>query len=129
MLRILRALLPTLLLVSAAAAQAPATPARPTGTVVPGTYDLEVAFGGGILEGRLTVPAARDSASLVLMVGGHQSPVQQTRRQGNLLVLDNKTPDQKIHFELTFEGESVKGSFTFGDGGGTVTGRRKASGK
>lgn len=129
MLRILRTFLPTLLLASAAVAQNSTPPARPAGSVTPGTYELEVAFGGGILEGLLTVPAARDSASLVMMVAGHQSPVQQTKRQGNLLVLDNKTPDQKIHFELTFDGEGVKGSFTFGDGGGTVTGRRRAPGK
>lgn len=129
MSRILRAFVPMLLLASVAAAQTTTQPARPAGNVTPGTYILEIAFGGGILEGVLTVPVAKDSASLVMMVGGHQSPVQQTKRQGNLLVLDNKTPDQQFHFELTFDGESVKGAFTFGDGGGTVTGRRRAPGK
>ncbi|MES2304620.1 MAG: hypothetical protein V4558_03895 [Gemmatimonadota bacterium] len=129
MLRILRTIVPTLLLVSVAAAQNPASPARPSGAVTPGSYTLEIAFGGGILEGLLTVPAAKDSATLVLMVGGHQSPVQQTKRLGNQLVLDSNTPSQKIHYELLFEGETVKGAFTFGENEGTLTGRRRAPGK
>jgi hypothetical protein len=129
MFRILRAILPTLLVASVAVAQNPSSPARPGGTITPGSYALEIAFGGGILEGELTVPAARDSTALVLMVNGHQSPVQQTKRVGNRLILDNSSPGQTIHYDLLFEGESLKGSFTFGDGEGTVTGRRRAPGK
>lgn len=129
MFRSLRLILPTLLFASVAAAQTSAPPPRPAGTITPGNYALEIAFGGGILEGALTVPAAKDSLSLVLMVAGHQSPVQQTKRQGSRLILDNRTPDQKIHYDLVFEGETVKGSFTFGDNEGTVTGRRSAPGK
>ncbi|MEO5798356.1 MAG: hypothetical protein ABIZ70_06410 [Gemmatimonadales bacterium] len=124
MFRRVRTLLPIFLLVSAAGAQNTTAPSA-AGTVTPGVYPLEISFGGGVLEGLLTVPAPKDSASLKLMVAGHESPIRQTKRQGNRLILDNAAPGDKIHYELEFDGDKVKGSFLFGDGDGTVVGRRR----
>jgi len=97
--------------------------------IQPGTYDLEITFGGGVLEGTLEVRApSRDSIAVTLMVGGHQSPVRAGLRQGNKLALESTSPGQQIHYDLEFSGDTVTGPFTYGDGTGTVSGRRRRTG-
>jgi hypothetical protein len=92
----------------------------------PGIYDLTITFGGGELQGVLTITAPqRDSIAATLMVMGHQSPVAATSHTGSKLVLDSTSPGQTIHYDLEFRGENVTGPFTYGDGNGTVAGHRR----
>lgn len=118
----------TCLIVSLACANVVQAQSAPA-TIQPGTYDLQITYGGGVMEGTLEVRAPRrDSIAITLMVSGHESPVRAGRRQGNKLALESTSPGTTIHYDLEFSGETVSGPFTYGDGGGTVTGRRRRTG-
>lgn len=116
MLRIATALLAALAFAAPAQAQ-----------IQNGTYALEIAFGGGILEGSLEITTPRrDSLAITLMVGGHQSPVRLTRRQGNTIVLESTVPGMQIRYELEFRGDTVTGPFMYDGNEGRVSGRRRS---
>ena len=95
-------------------------------TIRPGTYDLEITFGGGILEGTLVVTQVGDSLGTRLMVGGHDSPVHLARRNGLNIVLESD-PGISIRYQLEFRGDEVKGTFVYDGESGSVAGKRRGS--
>lgn len=113
-----------------ARAQAPAAPARSApaqaqdGTVSPGTYDLEITYGGGVLAGLLVLKAEGDSLAATLTVGDHGSPIRSVTRKGSSLTLHGD-PALNLRYDLQFKGDALTGSFTFGDNQGTLTGKRR----
>lgn len=108
------------------AAPAPATASRPSSSIRAGTYDLEIIFGGGTLEGTLEVKPAGDSLLTTLFVSGHVSPVKPTKRQGGRLTLESTTAALPIRYDLEFKGDDVSGTFTYDGQAGSVSGRRRA---
>ena len=95
-------------------------------TIRPGTYDLEITFGGGTLEGTLVVTQAGDSLGTRLMVGGHDSPVHVARRNGATIVLESD-PGISIRYQLEFSGDEVKGTFVYDGEPGSVAGKRRGT--
>ena len=102
------------------------SPAQTGTTIRPGTYDLEITFGGGTLEGTLVVSQAGDSLGTKLMVGGHDSPVHLARRNGASIVLESG-PGISIRYQLEFKGDEVKGTFVYDGQAGAVLGKRRGS--
>lgn len=98
-----------------------------TSTIRTGTYDLEVAFGGGVTAGTLVLTTEGDSLGARLHVGEHDSPVHPTRPQGTRLILEGN-PGVKVRYQLDFKGDEVSGSFTYEGEAGTVTGKRRRTG-
>ena len=90
-----------------------------------GTYDLEIAFGGGVLEGRLVIAVEGDGIGAELFVGEHVSPVKPTSRDGDTLTLESPKGEIAIRYRLRFDGDLVSGSFTYDGNEGNVTGRRR----
>ena len=111
----------SLVVALAAAAPAQSSPIRA------GTYDLEITYGGGVLEGRLELALAGDSATVTLHVGDHASPIKSVKRAGNKLTLSGG-PEMKVEYQLTFTGDSVAGTFTFNGSEGSLTGTRRKQG-
>lgn len=104
-----------------------AAPARAAATILPGTYDFQITFGGGVMEGTLEVTAVRgDSLTVVLKLGDHDSPVRLTQRRGNRMVLESPATGVQVRYDLEFRGETVTGPFTYDGNDGTVAGRRRA---
>lgn len=99
-------------------------PATATPAIRAGTYDLQITFGGGVLEGTLILGWVRDSVTATLMVGEHESPVHPARQDGSLLVLEG-APGLAIRYQLSFTADSVTGTFTYDGSDGTVAGRRR----
>lgn len=97
----------------------------PSAAIQAGTYDLEITFGGGVLEGRLDITIVGDSLATRLQVGGHDSPVRAGARRGNRLVLEPVTPGVQVRYELEFRGETVSGTFVYEGQEGAVAGRRR----
>lgn len=130
MTRLAAAIIAATLAAASAAAQAPpAAPSAPAhGTIQPGTYDLTIVFGGGLLDGTLEVARAGDSLTVKLAVGDHASPVAITERQGNRLILGSTTPGLNIRYQLDFTEGAVTGEFSYDGETGRVTGRRRAAG-
>jgi hypothetical protein len=98
-----------------------------TTTIAAGTYELSVAFGGGLLEATLEIAYVRDSMTAVLKLGDHESPVKAGARRGNKLTLEPKSAGTDVRYELEFSGATVKGTFTYQGDTGTVTGKRRAN--
>lgn len=93
--------------------------------IKPGTYDLEVVFGGGTIEGRLEITAKGDSLVATMYVGDHQSPVRAGERKGNKLALVSTSPAMAVKYALDFSGDTVKGTFTYDGSDGAVSGKRR----
>lgn len=91
----------------------------------PGTYDLDLAIGGGVLQGTLTLTAAGDSLTGALHVADHDVPVRNLTRKGSTLVFDAGGEGMKVAYNIKFDGDSVSGSFTFNGDPGFVTGKRR----
>ena len=89
-----------------------------------GTYDLEIAFGGGVMSGLLVITREGDSLGTRLQVGDHDSPVRPARLQGTRLVLEGNQGVQ-VRYQLDFKGDEVSGSFAYEGQAGTVTGKRR----
>jgi hypothetical protein len=101
-----------------------------SGTVKPGTYDLELAIGGGVLPATLMLTAAGDSLTAKLHVGEHDAPpVRGLTRTGSHLVLNLGGDGMNVVYQLDFDGDAVKGSFTFNGDPGFVTGKRRTGDK
>jgi hypothetical protein len=96
-----------------------------TNDIKPGTYDLEIVFGGGTLEGRLEITAKGDSLVATMHVGDHQSPVRAGERKGTRLALVSTSPAMAVKYALEFSGDAVKGTFTYDGADGSVTGKRR----
>ena len=128
----LAALAAALLIVALPIAAAPAqstkaaAPSAAAGTIRPGVYDLELAIGGGILQGTLELTAAGDSLTAKLHVGDHEPPpVRSLTRTGSRIVLNVGGEGMKVIYELNFDGDGVSGTFTFNGDPGLVTGKRR----
>ena len=115
-------------LVLAALLVLPATAAAQStaGTIRAGTYDLDITFNGGVMQGSLVI-TTRDSIAAVLRVGDHQSPVAASGHRGSHLTLDSTAPGVTVHYDLDFEGDRVSGQFTYNGNDGSVSGRRRAA--
>lgn len=110
----------------AAFAQAPnASPPVATSSVRPGMYDLEIAVGGGVINGTLELTAAGDSLTAKLHVGDHEPPVQSLTRNGSHVVINVGGAGMKIVYDLTFAGDAVNGTLTYNGDPGFVTGKRR----
>lgn len=88
-----------------AAATVPAAHAQQTqpAAIQPGTYDLDVTFGGGLMTATLHVTTTGDSLAVTLHVADHASPVRAGQRQGNRLVLESTVPGMDVRYELEFQ--------------------------
>jgi hypothetical protein len=127
-LRIAFALVATATIASSLTAQSPdpkATSVPHTVAIQPGTYDLEVVTGGGVVNGTLVLTAIRDSIDAKLHVGEHAPPISTITRKGEQLRLAGSGPGLRIVYDLTFSGSTVRGTFEFNDMSGTVTGTRR----
>ena len=103
---------------------APPAHAAQASTIRPGTYDLEIVYGGGTLTGTLVLTPVGDSLAAKLNVGDHDSPVQRVVRNGSQLTLTG-ADGMRLLYVLRFAGDSVSGRFTFSDADGTVAGKRR----
>jgi hypothetical protein len=125
------ALAATLLFLSlpraAVVAQGPNTSraATPSAAIRPGTYDLEVEYGGGVLQGTLVLAASGDSLTATLHVGEHEPPVRRLTRNGAHLVVTAGAEGMDVIYQLDFNGDTVKGVYTFNGAPGSVTGKRR----
>ena len=107
-------------------AQAPnASPPVATSAVRPGTYDLEIAFGGGVIKGTLELTVAGDSLAAKLHVGDHDPPVQSLTQTGSHVVINVGGAGMKIVYDLTFAADAVNGTLTYNGDPGFVTGKRR----
>ena len=128
MLRIAR--LAAVLLIAAVPCATASAQAPKTGTVKPGTYDLELEMGGGTLPATLVLTAVGDSLAVKLNVGDHEAPpVRSLTRTGSHLSIALGTVGTNVLYQLDFDGDAVKGSFTYNDQPGFLTGKRRAPGK
>jgi hypothetical protein len=118
----------TLLALSFAAATAAAPVlAAQSSPIQAGTYDLQITYGGGLLDATLEIAYKGDSITAVLKLGDHQSPVKAGKRTGGKLALEPISPAMDVRYDLEFTGETVKGTFRFDGQDGLVTGKRKRS--
>jgi hypothetical protein len=107
---------------SASASKAPTTA---TSAIRPGTYDLEVAFGGGVMQGTLELTTSGDSLTAKLHVGEHEPPVRSITRKGTHLLVDAGAEGMQLAYDFQFDGDAVSGSFTLNGDAGLVTGKRR----
>jgi hypothetical protein len=120
-----------LLAVTTASAQAPSAPATSSkaatsGAIKPGTYDLELAFGGGIMTGSLEITTVGDSVGAKLAVGDHAPPpIRKIKRSGSNLTIEAGDAGVTVVYDLAFDGDGVGGKFTFNGDPGLVTGKRR----
>lgn len=130
MLRLRLSLFAVLLAVAASphagSAQAPnASPAAGTSAIHPGTYDLEIAFGGGVIKGTLELTAVGDSLTAKLHVGDHEPSFRSLTRNGSHVVINVGEAGTKIVYDLTFGADAVNGTLTYNGDPGFVTGKRR----
>lgn len=111
-----------------ARAQATRTAQAADTVIQAGTYELSIAFGGGLLEATLEIGFVKDSLTAVLKLGDHGSPVKAGARRGNKLTLEPTSPGMDVRYELEFAGPAVKGTFTYQGQTGTLTGKRRTTG-
>src|SRR5688572_18942606 len=122
----IRATLLALSLASASiAAPALSGQAAQSSSIQAGTYDLQITYGGGLLDATLEIGYKGDSITAVLKLGDHQSPVKPGKRTANKLALEPVSPSMDVRYDLEFTGETVKGTFRYDGQEGLVTGKRK----
>ena len=110
----------------AGSAQVPnAPPEARTSAVHPGTYNLEIAFGGGVTKGTLELTAAGDSLTAKLHVGDHEPPIRSLTRNGSHVVINAGGAGAKIVYDLTFVADAVHGTLAYNGEPGFVTGNRR----
>ena len=113
---------------SAQASSAPATSSKSatSGAIKPGTYDIELAFGGGVMTGSLEITAVGDSVGAKIAVGDHAPPpVRKISRSGSNLTIEAGDTGITVVYDLAFDGDGVGGKFTFNGDPGLVTGKRR----
>lgn len=117
--------------VAPAAAQATTSPAARSSNsaakeIKTGTYDIELAIGGGVLTGTLDISPAGDSLSAKIAVGDHAPPpVRRIKRTGSNLTIEAGGDGVLVLYDLTFDGDAVSGKFTFNGDPGLVSGKRR----
>jgi len=90
-----------------------------------GTYDLEIAMGGGTREATLVLAAVGDSLDVKITVGDHSPTIRSVVRKGSQLTINGGTAGAVITYELQFTSASVAGTVTYNDERGSVTGARR----
>lgn len=110
---------------SASTAPAAAKPPDRAGGVQAGTYDLELAFGGGTMAGTLVITTVGDSTNAKLLVGDHAPPIKSVTRNGSHLTLSGSGDGADVRYDLQFSGDALVGKFTFNGDIGAVTGKRR----
>lgn len=114
---------------SVTSAQAPATSSKAAataGTIKPGTYDIELAIGGGVINGTMEITAVGDSLGAKIAVGDHgPPPVKKIKRSGSNLTIEAGDVGVSVNYDLTFDGDAVGGKFTFNGDPGLITGKRR----
>ena len=99
--------------------------ARPS-AIQTGTYDIELAIGGGTLPGTLELKPAGDSLSATVKVGDHNPPpVKRITRDGAKLTIVAGDEGVNVEYVLTFAGDAITGTFTFNGDPGLVSGKRR----
>lgn len=94
-------------------------------TIQAGTYDLEIAMGGGTREAKLVLAAIGDSLDVKITVGDHSPAIRSVVRKGSQLTINGGSAGAVITYELQFTGTSVAGTVTYNDERGNVTGTRR----
>ena len=115
------------------AAQTPATtsanagkPPAASGTIQAGTYDIDLAFGGGVMKGTLEIKTIGDSIAAKIAVGDHNPPpIRKITRNGSPLSITAGDAGTNIVYDIAFDGDAVNGKFTFNGDPGLVTGKRR----
>jgi hypothetical protein len=95
------------------------------GSILPGTYNLEIAFGGGTIDGTLVIAMIGDSTDAKLSLGDHSPPISSITRKGSTLLLSGKGDGVDVVYELQFTGETMTGKFVFNGDAGSLTGKRR----
>ena len=109
-----------------AASAAASRSATAAGTIKTGTYDIELAIGGGVIIGTLEIAPAGDSVTAKIGVGDHAPPpVRRIKRTGTSLTIEAGDAGVSVIYDLTFDGDAVNGKFTFNGDPGLVTGKRR----
>jgi hypothetical protein len=93
-----------------------------------GTYDLSLAYGGGIVPATMEIGYKGDSLTVSIKLGDHASPVKPGARTGSKLILESTTPENDVRYELDFKGDDVTGKFRFQGEMSTLTGKRRKQG-
>ena len=131
MLRIVTLAAAVLLAATTASAQAQSAPATSSkaatsGAIKPGMYDIELAFGGGVMKGSLEITAVGDSVGAKVLVGDHAPPpVRKVKRSGSNLTIEAGDAGVTVVYDLAFDGDGLGGKFTFNGDPGLVTGKRR----
>jgi hypothetical protein len=108
-------------------ASAPKVIAAGTPAIRAGTYDLEVAFGGGVMQGTLQLIPVGDSLAAKMHVGEHDPQVRSMTRKGAQLTLamDMGGEGMTLIYDFKFDGDALTGSFKYNGDPGLVTGKRR----
>ena len=119
-----------LLTASAAFAQAPGSAsaaAKPAaGSIQTGTYDIELAIGGGTLAGTLELKQVGDTLAAVVKVGDHAPPpIKRITRNGSQLTITAGDEGTNVEYRIAFAGDTLTGTFTFNGDPGLVSGKRR----
>ena len=114
----------------AASAQASGAPAPAskvtTAAIQPGMYDIELAIGGGTLNGTLELKQVGDSLAPTIRVGDHNPPpITSVTRNGSALDITAGDAGTNVAYKLKFSGETLTGTFTFNGDPGLVSGKRR----
>ena len=115
----------------AAFAQAPAASAAAkspanAGPIQLGTYDIELAIGGGTLAGSLELKQIGDSLAATIKVGDHNPPpIKSLTRTGSQLDITAGDTGTNVVYKIKFAGDAVSGTFTFNGDPGFVSGKRR----
>jgi hypothetical protein len=112
----------------ALAVNAPIVQAQQSRAIQAGTYDLSLAYGGGIVEATMEIGYKGDSITVSIKLGDHASPVKPGARTGNKLILESNNPSNDVRYELEFTGDAVAGKFRFQGETSTLTGKRRNQG-
>jgi hypothetical protein len=102
-----------------------ATPAQHASAIRPGTYDLEITYGGGTMPGTLVVTVVGDSTDAKMSLGDHAPPIKSVTRKGAQLTLAGAGDGIDVRYDLQFNGDAVVGKFVFNGEPGAVTGTRR----
>jgi hypothetical protein len=111
------------------AVPAAATPGVQDRPIRTGTWDLAIVFGGGNLEATLDIGYRGDTITASLKLGDHDSPVRAGKQTGTKLTLEPTSPSMDVRYELEFNADEVKGTFTYQGEAGQLTGKRRRTGR
>lgn len=107
----------------AQSAAKPAPRVRTTETPKLGTYDLELTTDAGTMVGELTLTKSGETIAAAVTAGGNRPQVRSFVRQDDKYVLTGGHGTLIVIYDLTFQRDSVTGTFRLSQGGaGKVAG-------